>query len=182
MAFVRSDQYLDEDISSMDSKNLFTYHSTAFDDSQREAIDQFKKEVNLKFQFDRNKFSQPYFMVLNYHDSLYLDLPIYILCDEGSFSAASIMASVFKGLNNVQVCGTTTNDSSGRSGRFSLPNSKIQLKLSTMLFFQKNGLPLDGYGTIPDIVIPRDEQQILGKQDSQLKTLIEIIKTRHNKQ
>ena len=42
--------------------------------------------------------------------------------------------------------------------------------------FQRNGKTLDGNGTVPDIVIERDENQVLRKRDSQLEKLIELIK------
>ena len=45
-----------------------------------------------------------------------------------------------------------------------------------MLSFQRNGKTLDGNGTVPDIIIERDENQVLRKGDSQLEKLIEIIK------
>jgi C-terminal processing protease CtpA/Prc len=45
-----------------------------------------------------------------------------------------------------------------------------------MLSFQRNGKTLDGNGTVPDIVIERDENQMLRKRDSQLEKLIELIK------
>lgn len=44
-----------------------------------------------------------------------------------------------------------------------------------MLSFQRNGKTLDGNGTIPDIVIPADEKQVLNGYDSQLNKLIKII-------
>jgi len=175
MAFVRSDQNLNEDIGSMNSKYLYSYDSANFNTVQRKAIDIFLEEIKLASDFDRLKFSNPYYMVLEYSESKYIDTPIFILSDEGSFSAASIMASVFKGLQNVTICGTTTNGSSGRSRHFLLPNSNVQIKISTMLSFQRNGFPLDGYGTEPDLEIERDERQIMGYQDSQLLELAKII-------
>jgi C-terminal processing protease CtpA/Prc len=45
-----------------------------------------------------------------------------------------------------------------------------------MLSFQRNGKTLDGNGTTPNIVIERDENQVLRKNDSQLENLIELIK------
>jgi C-terminal processing protease CtpA/Prc len=45
-----------------------------------------------------------------------------------------------------------------------------------MLSFQRNGKTLDGNGTRPDIILERDEEQVLRKKDSQLEKLIELIK------
>ena len=44
-----------------------------------------------------------------------------------------------------------------------------------MLSFQRNGKTLDGNGTVPDIVLERSEAQVLGKKDTQLERLIELI-------
>ena len=96
--------------------------------------------------------------------------------NERSFSAASVMAAVFKGLDNVHLVGMTTDGSSGRSLDFDLPNSKIKLKVSTMLSFQRNGKTLDGNGTEPDLVIEPTLDDVLGKKDTQLEQLLEHIR------
>lgn len=174
VAYVRSDQFLDEDISSMQSRFLFNYNSEKFSDEDRKAIDNFNKDYETEFKVDINKFSESYYMVL--HSKQTINCPIYILVNEECFSAASVFTSALKGLDNVKIVGITTNGSSGRSQKFYLKNSNIRVKLSTMLSFQRNGKTLDGNGTVPDIIIERDENQVLRKGDSQLEKLIEIIK------
>ncbi|MEO1714465.1 MAG: S41 family peptidase, partial [Bacteroidota bacterium] len=139
VAYLRMDQQFDEDVPSMSGKQLFVYDSPHFTDEDRRAIDAFMKHFEPQAVYHPTAFSAPYCMVVQHQEDLFLDLPIYILCDAGSFSAASILATVFKGLDNVTICGTTTNGSSGRSRYFYLPNSGIRIKLSTMLSFQRNG-------------------------------------------
>lgn len=175
VAYVRSDQFLDEDISSMQSRYLYNYNSEKLSDEDRKAIDEFNMYYEIEFKVDENKFSEPYYMLL--HSKHPINTPIYILVNEECFSAASVFASAFKDLDNVKIVGVTTNGSSGRAQNFYLKNSGIRVKLSTMLSFQRNGKTLDGNGTVPDILIERDENQMLRKGDSQLKKLIEIIKT-----
>lgn len=174
IAYVRSDQFLDEDISSMQSRFLYNYNSEMLSDNDRKAIDNFNKDYETEFKVDVNKFSEPYYMIL--HSKQPVNYPIYIFVNEECFSAASVFTSAFKGLDNVKIVGITTNGSSGRSQKFYLKNSNIRVKLSTMLSYQRNGKTLDGNGTVPDIIIERDENQMLRKGDSQLKKLIEIIK------
>lgn len=174
VAYVRSDQFLDEDISSMQSRFLYNYNSKMLSDKDRKAIDGFKEDYETEFKVDLNKFSEPYYMIL--HSKQPINCPIYILVNEECFSAASVFTSAFKGLDNVKVVGVTTNGSSGRSQKFYLKNSNIRVKLSTMLSFQRNGKTLDGNGTVPDIIIERDENQTLRKGDLQLEKLIEVIK------
>ncbi|AUP80276.1 S41 family peptidase [Flavivirga eckloniae] len=175
VAYVRSDQFLDEDISSMRSRFLYNYNSEFLTDKDRKTIDKFNKKFETEFKVDANKFSEPYYMVLhsNQHP---VECLIYILINDQCFSAASVFTSAFKGLDNIKIVGVTTNGSSGRSKIFYLKNSNIRVKLSTMLSFQRNGKTLDGNGTKPDIIIERDENQLLRKNDSQLEKLIELIK------
>jgi len=99
--------------------------------------------------------------------------------NEQSFSAASIFASVFKGLPNVKLVGITTDGSSGRSRKIFLKNSNIRIRISTMISFQRDGRPFDGYGTEPDIYIPRDEAQVMGLRDTQLEKLVEMIEKKN---
>lgn len=175
VAYIRNDQQLDEDIESMSGRFLYSYYSDRLTDDDRKAIDLFMKDFNIKTPFDAGKFSEPFYMVLKSNDTP-LTCPIYVLADERSFSAASVFTATLKGLTNVKIVGITTNGSSGRSRKFHLANSNIRIKLSTMISIQRNGYFLDGYGTKPDIVIDRSELQVLGKRDSQLDDLVELIK------
>lgn len=175
VAYVRSDQYLDEDISSMESRFLYNYYSESLSDKDRESIDRFNQQFKPEYKVKADKFSEPYYMVLHSNQRP-LKCPVYVLVNEECFSAASVFTSAFKGLNNIKIVGVTTNGSSGRSNTFYLKNSKIRVKLSTMLSFQRNGKTLDGKGTLPDITIERNEDQLLRKRDVQLEKLIDLIK------
>jgi C-terminal processing protease CtpA/Prc len=97
------------------------------------------------------------------------------LVNEASFSAASVFASAFKGLPNVKIVGEVTDGSSGDSRTLNLKHSNIEVKVYTMLSFQRNGKTLDGNGTQPDILIQADEKQVLNGYDSQLNNLLKII-------
>jgi hypothetical protein len=174
VAYLRTDKSIIGDEESMSSRNLHSYHSEKLSDNNRKAIDQFSAEFKLPNTMDNSKFSSPFYMVLNNSKESYTQ-PVYILVNEESFSAASVFASVFKGLLNVKIAGETTDGSSGNSRTLYLKNSNIKITVSTMLSFQRNGKTLDGNGTIPDIVIPADEKQVLNGYDSQLNKLIKII-------
>ena len=56
-----------------------------------------------------------------------------------------------------------------------MPNSGLRIKLSTMVFFQKNGEILDGIGTKLYIIIERNLDQVVWKEDYQLQKLKELI-------
>lgn len=160
----------------MSGRFLYRYHSEELAANDRKAIDQFNKGFKLQNAVDSSKFSGPFYMVLHGGKESYRQ-PVYILVNEESFSAASVFASAFKGLPNVKIVGETTDGSSGNSLMLYLKNSNIRIRVSTMLSFQRNGMTLDGNGTIPDIVIQTDEKQIFDGYDTQLNELIEIINT-----
>lgn len=175
VAYLRTDKPLNADEESMNGRYLYSYHSEKFTDRDRQAINKFNQSFQPEKTVDSSKFSAPFYMVLRSGDYTYTQ-PVYILVNESSFSAASVFASVFKGLPNVKIVGETTDGSSGNSQVLYLKNSAIRIKVSTMLSFQRNGKTLDGNGTVPDIVIPADEAQVLKGEDSQLNKLIQIIR------
>ena len=120
--------------------------------------------------------TQPHFWFW-YPNDIYLNYtkPVYILVNENSFSAASVFTSAFKSLPNVKIVGVTTDGSSGNSRVLHLKHSNTRVKVSTMLSFQRNGKTLDGNGTVPDILIPANEIQVLKGVDHQLNHLIMLI-------
>lgn len=159
---------------SMSSRYLYTYNSDVFHALERKAIDTFTNHFTLQKEFDRTKFSNPHYMVLQSGKQPYTK-PVYILVNERSFSAATVFTSAFKGLPNVTIVGITTDGSSGNSKRIHLKNSHIRVRISTMLSFQRNGKTLDGNGTTPYLYLPETEEQVLYGKDMQLESLLERI-------
>jgi C-terminal processing protease CtpA/Prc len=162
----------------------FLFSKNALDRREQATVGRFTSSFKPMYDLDKTRFSEYYYHVLNgqkitkgkYH----YNKPVYILANERTFSAASILVSVFKDLPNIKIVGVNTDGSSGNSERFELPNSKLRGKISTMVSYQKNGKILDGIGTEPDILIERNMDQIFMKEDFQLKTVLEIIKQKYN--
>ena len=179
VAHLRNDKGLNMDEPSMSGRYLYSYNSKELNTEDRKAIDHFNTSFKTEKSFDTKKFSSPYYMVLHSGKVNYRK-PIYILTNEKSFSAATVFTSAFKGLPNVKIAGVTTDGSSGNSKNFTLKNSSIRVKVSTMLSFQRNGKTLDGNGTKPDIYIPADLEQIFTGKDTQLEKLVEIINNSTN--
>lgn len=178
LAKIRWDQNFDEDIESMTGRYLFSYDSEHFTDKDREAIDSYMEGFEAEWDYDESKFSGPFYMVFTPdkgENHYYYDKPVYVLVNESCFSAASVFTTALKGMGKVKIVGVNTDGSSGRSNYFDLNHSKINLKLSTMISFQRNGKTLDTNGTEPDVFIPRDMEQVLGRKDSQLDKLIDLI-------
>ena len=113
IAYLRTDE---KDLihNSMTNRFLYTYSSNEFNELDRKSIEVFSKNFITQNEFDISKFSNPHYMVLKSGNKQYLK-PIYILVNERSFSAATVFASAFKGLPNVNIVGVTTDGSSGNS-------------------------------------------------------------------
>lgn len=165
-----------------DLHHRFAYAMEELDNKEQAKTRQFLDTFQPMYQLPKDRFSEPYVMVLNgqklrtAQNYFYYDKPVYILANERSFSAASVLATSLKCLPNVQLVGVTTDGSSGNSEKFYLPNSNLRIKISTMVSFQSDGRILDGYGTKPDIEIRRTLGQLLWKEDGQLEELREMIK------
>lgn len=160
------------------SRSLFSRDE--LDNREQRAVDKFMTSFKPMYDLSNEKFSEYHYYILNGQkitkNKYHYNKPIYILANERSFSAASILVSVFKGLPNIKIVGVNTDGSSGNSQRFELPNSELRGKISTMVSFQKDGQILDGIGTEPDIVIERNLDQIFWKEDYQLNKIFELIK------
>ena len=117
------------------------------------------------------------FPLPTYKGKFRLEAPIYILINERTFSAASVFAGALKGAPNITLVGVRSDGSSGLSKKYRLPHSQIEVKLSTMLSFQRDGHLFDGNGTGPDLVVERSLDQIMGKEDFQLNYLLDKIRS-----
>lgn len=162
-----------------DLHSRYLFPKEELDIREQNAIEEFMTSFEPMYDLDNKKFSEYQYYVLNGQkitkSKYHYDKPIYILANERSFSAASILVSVFKGLPNIKIVGVNTDGSSGNSQRFELPNSELRGKISTMVSFQKDGQILDGIGTKPDIEIERNLDQIFWKEDYQLNKIFELI-------
>lgn len=162
-----------------DLHKRFLFSRNELDVQEQNLVDKFMATFVPMYDLDDNKYSEFHYFVLNgkklNKNKYHYNKSIYIMTNEKSFSAASVLASVFKGLPNIKLVGVNTDGSSGNSERFEFPNSKLQGQISTMVSFQKNGQILDGIGTEPDIVIERNLEQIFWKEDYQLNKLKELI-------
>ncbi|MEM0994489.1 MAG: S41 family peptidase [Bacteroidota bacterium] len=176
----RSDHPLNED-QQADLNHRFLFALEDLEERERQQAQTFLVDFQPIYNLPKSRFSTPHFMLLNGEqlratgDYYHYEQPVFILANEGTFSAASILVSTLKNLPNVKIVGVTTDGSSGNSEKFYLPHSDIKIKLSTMVSFQTNGKPLDGFGTTPDIEIQRNIDQVFWKNDHQLESLKRMI-------
>ncbi|MAX81298.1 MAG: peptidase S41 [Crocinitomicaceae bacterium] len=175
----RGEQPLNEDLKD-DLHHRYLYAKDELDEREKEAVQTFLTTFTPMYDLDPTKFSPFHYMLFNgqklAQGKFHYNKPVYILCNERTFSAASVLVAVFKGLPNITIAGVNTDGSSGNSERFRLPKTQLRGKISTMVSFQKDGKTLDGYGTAPDLELKRDVDQILWKRDAQLEDLKALIK------
>jgi len=165
-----------------DLTNRYLYPLEAYDQEAQGVIKRFMQRFKPSVSLSTDKFSDFHFALFDgrkrNEGKPHYKRPVYILMNERSFSAASVLAATFRGLPNVTLVGEQTDGSSGNSEWIRLPNSQIRVKLSTMISFQKDGQLLDGFGTEPDIQLSRNLEQVLWQKDTQLLELKKIIAER----
>ncbi len=143
---------------------------------EKTAIASFLQDFTPEFEPSLERFSDWYFMLMHANPQGYFyDRPVYLLIDWGVGSAGDVFASAFKGRKGITLCGTPSVGMSGRSKVFSLANSRVKVRLSTMASFQRTGRKFDGVGVLPDIPMEPRLQDWLGIEDTVLKRVLELV-------
>ena len=126
-----------------------------------------------------DRFTDWYFMALKPSaDKPYYGKPVYMLIDWGLGSAGDIFTSAFKGYPGITLVGTATMGRSGQGVEFPLPNSQLEVNLSTMASFQKTGERYDTVGIQPDIPMEPVPGDWYGASDSVLTRVQALIAAR----
>ena len=129
-----------------------------------------------------DRFTDWYFMALSPQpDKPFYGKPVYMLIDWGVGSAGDIFASAFKSWPGVTMVGTPTMGRSGQGRPYRLPNSGLDVNLSTMASFQKTGERYDTVGIQPDIAIEPVPTDWIGKSDSVLDRVQALVARRLGK-
>ncbi len=169
--------------SQLQARYLRAVDSQEWNEQAQRVLSAFMEDFVPGLPFDSGRYTRAHAMMLPldaYDSGAYrYTKPVYILANELTFSAASILVSAFKGYPNVYIVGKTTDGSSGMSKKGALPHSQMSYKFSRMVSFQRDGTPLDGHGTVPDMALERDMDQLLGTRDSQLQELLQYIDYRN---
>jgi hypothetical protein len=141
----------------LSNRFLYPASSSAWTPVERRAIESFADGFVPRWSLPAGAFSAWHYFVLKpaagpavYH----YDRPVAVLIDARCFSATDIFVGAFKGWRGVTIVGQTTGGGSGRARGFTLPESRIDLQLSSMASFQANGALYDGQGVAPDIEVP----------------------------
>lgn len=147
--------------------------------TEKETIIQFKKQFKPRREVPEDKFSDYHYMLVNpiaQEKGYYYDKPVIVLIDEGCFSASDIFAAGIQQGDRVKLLGNRTGGGSGYSDKKTLPNSEIDVRLSSIYSYQPNGKLYDGQGVAPDIPMDYSLSDRLGQSDGQLDKALAILK------
>ena len=148
--------------------------------SERRAIQTVAKRFRPDWTLPTGEFSDWHYMVISKKRNpapFHYEHPVVVLLDAGCFSATDIFLGGYKGIAGVTLMGTTSGGGSGRSRPYSLPNSGLNLRVSSMASFRANGNRYDGKGVAPDVVVEPTLSDIIGKTDTVLAAAVERLKS-----
>ena len=116
-------------------------------------------------------------------DASCVELPVVVLINDMSISAAEYFAAVISEYNWGTLVGTNTLGK-GHSQELIYLSDGSAVNLSTMRYFTPNGLCLAGVGLTPDVTVEISDEEYVGlyygsvshAEDTQLQKAIEILK------
>lgn len=120
---------------------------------------------------------------INYSDEEFLDIPMAVLVNGSSYSAAEFFAAAMREYEAAVVIGEETTGK-GYYQHTLLLNDGSAVSLSVGKYFTPNGLSLEGVGIIPDILIELDEEtntalyygNLAPEDDPHIKAAINVLK------
>ncbi|MBU1446544.1 PDZ domain-containing protein [Patescibacteria group bacterium] len=110
-----------------------------------------------------------------YGDSSLKSYPIVILLNEGSASAAEIVALALRDLNGTKIVGKTSYGK-GKIQEIITYNDGSSLKLSNAKWYSPNGTYINKIGIKPDYEITITEQDFINNRDTQLEKALSLLK------
>lgn len=140
------------------------------------AIERFIQGFRPGWEPARDKFSPWHYMVISPATGPPYRHPVVVLQDARCFSATDVFCSAFGQMDQVTLAGTTTGGGSGRPITHELPNSKLAVRLSSMVSFQASGELFEGTGVKPDLEVLPAWSDVTGGTDSQLRAAIDHIR------
>jgi len=129
------------------------------------------------------KFSAWHFMLINRQSDrapqvYYYDRPVAVLANEHGFSATDGFLNGFCEIPGAMLVGQPSSGASGRTKRFFLPESEIEVALSSMASFRPNGQTFDGFGVGMDYYAAPRPEDFVGESDAVLAKALELLEER----
>ena len=163
------------------SGGRYSYQKTdkRLNSTELAAINTFEKTFKAEWQFDTSEFSPLHYFMASKRagDHRYFyNNHVVLLTNDGCYSATDIFVGAMKGWRNITLMGTATGGGSARTVSEKLPNSKIGVRLASMVSFQPNGLLYDGRGITVDKEVIETPASLLMtyQEDNQLDSAINV--------
>jgi C-terminal processing protease CtpA/Prc len=156
---------------------LYQIDDDYFNENMKANLKDWSSKFSKSISLEDGLYSSDYFLYVGSHDEPYFsNTPTVVLLNEGCFSATDIFLSTFKEIDDVTLIGTSSGGGSGRSKRYKLNNSLIEVRLSSIVSFQPNGSLYDGIGVSPDVeVFQSGISDLLKESDSQLEFALKFL-------
>ena len=161
--------------------NRFLYPAkwSGWNDAEKRAIGAIERKFRPGWTLPRRAFSDWHYQVISTERAkppFRAEGPVVVLCDAGCFSATDIFLGGFELLPQVTLIGEPSSGGSGRTRTYPLPNSGLEVRLSSMASFRPDGRSYDGRGIEVDVEAPVTLDDLAGEDDSVLGRAIEFLR------
>lgn len=162
------------------SRPTFRINDSAWTDAERDFIEESITEFTPEWTPPQDAFSDWHFMLINRQSDaterqFHYNKPVVVLSNSGSFSATDGFLAAFHLLPNSTQIGQPSGGGSGRGRSFSLPDTNIEVRVSSMASFRENGQLFDGNGVEVDIHIDPIATDFIGKTDVVLDAALTFL-------
>jgi carboxyl-terminal processing protease len=106
---------------------------------------------------------------------VFLEYPIVIIINEGTASAAEILAGALRDQREIQIVGQNSFGKGSIQRMHTLDDGSV-IKITEKYFLTPNGIVIEEEGLVPDLEIEITLEEIEAGEDPQLEAAIELIK------
>src|SRR5262249_5911090 len=108
--------------------------------------------------------------------AFHYDKPVAVLLDGDCFSATDVFLAAFSGGPGITLVGQPSGGGSGRAIAYRLPNSRLTVRLSSMVSFRTDGRLIDGRGVAPDVLVEPGTADFIGRGDAMLDAAVAALR------
>ena len=176
-----NDPFKNHDLS---DRYLYRINDEQYDDATKLRLESWFSNFSPSILLSDSLYSPYYYLFIKGHEKpKFAGIPTVVLMNEGCFSATDIFLSTFKEIDNVTLIGTSSSGGSGRTKKYQLNNSLIEVRLSSIVSFQPHGELYDGIGVHPDLEVKQTEiSDLLGETDHQLEFALKFLREQLNEE
>ena len=150
---------------------------------QQKAIQKANRNFEPQWELPAGKFSEWHYMLLGKsadYAQFHYQQPVVVLSNPASFSATDGFLSAFADLPQVTLMGQASGGGSGAKKRLRLPNSGIEIALSSMASFRPNGKLYDTNGVEVAVTLIPEPSDFISASDSVLEKAVKFLEQNIN--